>query len=230
MTLRPTGWVDGHTLPAQLRELIGCTGAGSPLGCTIVKDTKARHSEVTLGCPGPGSTPVRVLAAWGGGCLTGGWAGSQPKGPPPCASASSPGQKPASLSCLCFLLGASGRPSRQKSFASRPQDCRPQPWRALSGPGGGRLVDSGDGRRTLALSPTLSLAGMSPLWDGDQGLGQLLGRQPEAPRLPARPEALGAKSGPSPLGTANNRPPPSPSCQQGSQVASFTLACPCSRP
>lgn len=67
-------------------------------------------------------------------------------------------------------------------------------------------------RRTLGLSPTLSLKSWSPLWDGDRGLrglGELLGRQPEAPGLQARPEALQAKSGSSPLGTANNRWPPS---------------------
>lgn len=61
-------------------------------------------------------------------------------------------------------------------------------------------------RRTLGLSPTLSLKSWSPLSDRDgelRGLGGLLGRQPEAPGLQARPEALQAKSGPSPLGTAN---------------------------
>lgn len=60
------------------------------------------------------------------------------------------------------------------------------------------------GRTTLGLAPTLSLTGMSPVRDGDRGLGGLPSRQPEAPQPPARPEALQAKSGPSPLGTANN--------------------------
>lgn len=72
-------------------------------------------------------------------------------------------------------------------------------------------MGSGAGRTTLGLAPTLSLTGMSPVREGDRpgrGPGPRAGRAPQqaagSPVAPARPEALQAKSGPSPLGTANN--------------------------
>lgn len=90
MTLRPH-WAGRwpHTAnPVGKTELIGSLGmegSGLPTGGTIVKDTKAKHSEATLGCPGPGFTLLKGVGCWGRGgvgCLTGGWAGSQAKGPP----------------------------------------------------------------------------------------------------------------------------------------------------
>lgn len=119
MTLRPTGWIDGHTLPAQLRELIGCTGAGSPLGCTIVKDTKARHSEVTLGCPGPGFTPVRVLAAWGGGVPDWGMGRIPAQRPPSLRQCLRP-RTEASESELPLFSAGSQRPPQQAEELCQP--------------------------------------------------------------------------------------------------------------
>lgn len=102
---------------------------------------------------------------------------------------------------LCLLLGASSRPSRQKRFSGLYTGLSACPRAGLSP---GKDVGGRAGRTTLGLAPTLSLTGMSPVQDGDRGLGGLPSRQPEAWRPPARPEALQAKSGPSPLGTANN--------------------------
>lgn len=131
------------------------------------------------------------------GCsLAGGWAGSLPPKLPPSTSASWPGPKQAGLRAFVFC--------REPTAAQAGRTLARAVHRTVSPAGGqgvdlagGKVVGSRAGRRTRDCPPpSASQAGAlsgtgTEAWEGSREAAG----SPEAPRLPARPEALQAKSG-----------------------------------
>lgn len=185
----PAAAQGGQKRAALLAPACG-RGTGNPPSCTIVGDTKAQYPEVTLGCPGPGSG---LLTLWGVGCWDRGYQGAswlrgsaecRPPHPPPVPGAGTE----ASESELPLLpLGALGGPGCQERFPGCPQACW-LGWRTVSWRGWGQSRGQRDDPGTDPHPEPQRQK--SPLWDADRGWGGLLGRQPEAPRLHAKPEAL----------------------------------------
>lgn len=115
MTLRPhwAGRWPYTANPVGKTELIGSLGTegtgAPPRAAPLLRTQRQSILRPLWGCPGPGFTLLKGVGCWGRGgvgCLTGGWAGSQAKGPPPSTSASRPGQKPGGSEQPLFSAGS----------------------------------------------------------------------------------------------------------------------------